>query len=113
MFVAVTDEMTMILVKEEESVILRTGVTDILGYDLILWKSEDHLIAEINRTAKQFSIYDSVGGKFKGRLQLHPQTGSLIISNSRITDSGDYQLNMISRTYTVQRTISVTVSDSE
>jgi len=43
------------------------------------------------------------------RLYLDRPSGSLIITKSKITDSGVYQLNMISSSHTVQRDISVTV----
>jgi len=110
-FVALTGEMMTVSVKKEEPIILYTGVTEIQGYDLILWKSEDQLIAEINKGTKQFLTHDSsAGGKFKGRLQLSEKSGSLTIRGSSITDSGDYHLHMISSSHTAQRTISVTVS---
>ncbi len=108
MFVAVTDEMKTVSVKEGEPVSLHTGLIEIKGYDLILWTFENHLIARINRTTNKFSLF-SAEGKFEGRLQREHQSGSLIIRDSRTTDSGDYHLNMSSSTYTLQRTISVTV----
>ncbi|CAM4659213.1 unnamed protein product [Leuciscus chuanchicus] len=97
-------------VKEGESVILHTGVTEIQGYDQILWKIEDNIIAEINKGTKLFLIIDKDNEKFNGRLQMHHQSGSLIISDSENKDSGVYHLNMISSSHTIQRTISVTVN---
>jgi len=103
--------MKTVSVMAGEYVTLHTGVIEIRDYDLILWKFEDHLMAKINRTSNQFSSIDSVdGGRFRGRLELHQHTGSLTIRSSRTTDSGDYHLSMSNSTYTLKRTLSVTVS---
>ncbi|KAK7136751.1 hypothetical protein R3I93_016953 [Phoxinus phoxinus] len=110
--VTVRDEMKTVSVNEGDSVTLRTGVIDIQIYDLILWKFKDHLIAKIIKLTNQMSLYDTSDERFKGRLQLNEKTGSLSISKSRISDSEDYSLHMISSSYTVQRTIGVTVTDS-
>lgn len=56
MFVVLTGGVKTVLVKEGESVILHTGVTEIQGYDQILWKTEDNIIAEINKGTKLFLI---------------------------------------------------------
>ncbi|KAK7136757.1 hypothetical protein R3I93_016957 [Phoxinus phoxinus] len=104
--VTVHGNMTTVSVKEGESITLDTGLVEIKGYDLIMWKFKNQLIAGIN-TVNNTLKYDE---RFNGRLQQYRQTGSLIISNSRNTDSGDYHLNMSSSSHTVQRTINVTVS---
>lgn len=106
-FYAVTAGVKTISVKEGEIIILHTGVTEIDGFDLILWKIEDVIVGEINKKTKIHFVDEE---RFKGRLQLHPQTGSLIISNSRTTESGVYQLHMSSSSHCLQRNISVTVS---
>ncbi|XP_026105979.1 uncharacterized protein LOC113077922 isoform X3 [Carassius auratus] len=93
-----------------KSVILLSSVLKIQEYDLILWTFEDHLMAKINKMTNQFLLYDSAEGKFKGRLELSRETGDLTISDSRTTDSGDYHLHMSNRTFTLQRTITVTVT---
>ncbi|XP_067270849.1 muscle M-line assembly protein unc-89 [Pseudorasbora parva] len=105
------DEMKTVSVMEGESVTLRTGLIEIQGYDLILWKFGDHLVAEIIKSTNQLSLYDTGDKRFKDRLQLNEKTGSLLISKSENTDSGVYHLNMSSSSHTVQRSISVTVSD--
>ncbi|KAI2650628.1 Carcinoembryonic antigen-related cell adhesion molecule 1 [Labeo rohita] len=104
------NEMKNVSVKEGEPVSLHTGLIEIKGYDLILWTFKNHLIAKLNKTTNQFSLF-SAEGKFEGRLQREHQSGSLIISDSRTTDSV-YYLNMSSSTYTLQRAISVIVKDS-
>ncbi len=109
-FVAVADAVKTVSVMEGESATVPTGVIEIQGYDLILWKFKDNSVAEINKGTNQFLVYDSGDVRFKGRLKLNEKSGSLIISNSRTTDSGDYHLNMSSSSHTLQRTISVTVS---
>ncbi|XP_077081717.1 uncharacterized protein LOC143735443 isoform X2 [Siphateles boraxobius] len=107
--VTVREAMKTVSVKKGESVTLHTGVIEIQGYDLIKWKFEEHLIAEINQGTNLFILEDSSDERFKGRLQLSEKSGSLTISDSETTDSGVYHLNMISSSHTVQRTISVTV----
>lgn len=107
--ITVKGGMKTVSVKKGDSVTLDSGLFEMKGYDLILWMSEGHVIAEINRNTNQALF--SPEEKFKGRLQRKHQTGSLIISDTRTTDSGDYQLNMRGSTYTLQRTISLTVTN--
>uniref|UniRef100_A0A673IYS7 Coxsackievirus and adenovirus receptor homolog n=2 Tax=Sinocyclocheilus rhinocerous TaxID=307959 RepID=A0A673IYS7_9TELE len=109
--VIVRDEAKTVSVKEGESVTLRTGLIEIKGYDRILWKFEDHLMGELNKATNQLSLYNNTDVRFKGRLQLNENTGSLTISNSKTTDSGVYHLNMSSSSHFLQRTMTVTVSD--
>ncbi|KAF4097443.1 carcinoembryonic antigen-related cell adhesion molecule 1-like isoform X2 [Onychostoma macrolepis] len=110
--VTVRDAVKTVSVMEGESVTLPTGVIEIQGYDLVLWKFKDNSVAEINKGTNQFLVYDSDDVRFKGRLQLNEKSGSLIISNSKTTDSGDYHLNMSSSSHFLQRTIGVTVNES-
>ncbi|XP_073699633.1 uncharacterized protein [Garra rufa] len=106
---ALTCAAKTVSVKEGESVTLHTGLIDIQRYDLILWKFEDHLIAEINKGTNQFIVLENADVRFKGRLQLNEKTGSLNISGSETTDSGDYHLNMSNKMCTLHRTIVLTV----
>ncbi|XDV24009.1 hypothetical protein PO909_028320, partial [Leuciscus waleckii] len=78
-------------VKEGESAILYTGVIRKLN-DSITWYFNDTLIAEI--TGDQSKICTDVQCKerFRDRLKLDNQTGSLTITNTRNTDSGEYTL---------------------
>jgi len=108
-YVAGTGKMKTVSVMEGEPIILHTGHIEIQGHDLILWKFEDHLIAEINKGTNTLLTHDSSDERFNGRLQLSEKSGSLTIRGSRITDSADYNLQMISSSHTIQRTISVTV----
>ncbi|CAM4659192.1 unnamed protein product [Leuciscus chuanchicus] len=111
--VTVSGKMKPVSVKEGESITLDTRLIGIKAYDLIMWKFKDQIIAELNKGTNPFSTPDTSDERFKDRLQLGQTTVSLIISDSRITDSGDYSLHMISSSHTTQRTISVTVSDKE
>lgn len=107
--VSVTGGVKTISVKEGEIIIFHTGVIDIdtEGYNHILWKTKDVIVGEINKKTNRSYRNEEI---YKGRLQLHPESGYLIISDSRTTDSGEYYLNMSSSTHTLQRTITVTVT---
>ncbi|XP_050960022.1 uncharacterized protein LOC127161354 [Labeo rohita] len=82
-------------VKIGDSVTLNTDLTEITDKDWIHWRFilENTLIAEINVTAKSMTVYDDVlDGRFKDRLKLDKQTGSLTITNFRMKQTGLYQL---------------------
>ncbi|KAI2646557.1 CD48 antigen [Labeo rohita] len=98
-------------VTEGDSVILHPGVTEILKADLIMWNlgTNGPLIAKLNRLTNESSINDDVlDGRFRDRLKLDQQTGSLTITNIKITESGLYQVTISSKTKTKYR-YSVTV----
>ncbi|XP_056614807.1 uncharacterized protein LOC130429971 [Triplophysa dalaica] len=90
-------ESKTVLKTEGESVTLDTGVqtqTD----DLILWRFGDVgvLLAKADKDDNKTSINDADDGRFRGRLKLDDQTGSLIISDVQISDSGEYKLKISS-----------------
>lgn len=90
-------------VKEGKNVFLITEVKDIQTYDLIL-NFKGHTIAEIYKN-------DGLGNIIRdGRLLLDILNGSLIISDSATTDTGDYNLTMSGSAHSLQSTINVTVS---
>uniref|UniRef100_A0A8C1TPL7 Immunoglobulin domain-containing protein n=1 Tax=Cyprinus carpio TaxID=7962 RepID=A0A8C1TPL7_CYPCA len=96
-------------VMEGESVTLNITVTEIKDINMIMWKSNKSLIAKISREFSKITVYDNdTDGRFRDRLQLDHQTGSLIITDTRTTDSGDYEVTIFSSettTYTFRVTV--------
>ncbi|XDV23565.1 hypothetical protein PO909_028093 [Leuciscus waleckii] len=96
---------------EGDSVFLYSDVTEINEDDDLLWKfgTENSLIAKINREKQIFSTYDDVpDGRFRDRLKLDNQTGSLTITNTRTSDSGEYKLDIFGAEHS-SKTFSVSV----
>ncbi|XP_043078818.1 SLAM family member 5 isoform X2 [Puntigrus tetrazona] len=84
-------------VMEGDSVTLHTDVTEIHEDDDIVWKvgAEKSLIAKMSLAAGIFSIFDDVlDGRFRDRLKLDNQTGSLTITNISTNHAGIYQLDI-------------------
>ncbi|XP_052446436.1 major histocompatibility complex class I-related gene protein-like [Carassius gibelio] len=80
---------------EGDSVTLNTSLTELINDDLIQWRFgiEITLLAEINKRADLITVYDDAhGGRFRNRLKLNNQTGSLTITNTRTEDTGRYLL---------------------
>ncbi len=96
--------------KEGDRVTLQTGVTQISGDELIVWRfgDEGKLIAKADKEAKSSPLYDT-DERFRDRLELD-QTGSLIITDTRSTDSGFYTVKISSSTQTLYERFSVSVS---
>ncbi|XP_051551331.1 uncharacterized protein LOC127439217 isoform X2 [Myxocyprinus asiaticus] len=84
--------MKTVSVMEGDSVTLKTGVTKIQEDDLIMWMCGDSCIAKLNVSAQ---IISESNEKFRGRLHLDYQTGSLTITNITTTDSGLYKAQII------------------
>ncbi|CAM4660460.1 unnamed protein product [Leuciscus chuanchicus] len=103
------DQMKRKSVMEGESVILYTGVIRKLN-DSITWYFNDTLIAEM--TGDQSKICTDVQCKerFRDRLKLDHQTGSLIITNTRNTDSGEYKLQINNSRFSINKSFSVSVT---
>uniref|UniRef100_A0A8C1HQ86 Ig-like domain-containing protein n=1 Tax=Cyprinus carpio carpio TaxID=630221 RepID=A0A8C1HQ86_CYPCA len=112
-----SDAVKSVSVMEGDSVSLQTN-TKLLAEDLITWTfglSEIH-IAQIIKEAGIFSTYDGPDGRFRDRLKLDHQTGSLTITNTRTTDSGLYQVTISGRkekTYRFNVTVSGVFADSD
>ncbi|XP_016392340.1 uncharacterized protein LOC107727088 [Sinocyclocheilus rhinocerous] len=81
---------------EGDSVTLNTDVTEVQKYLFIQWMFGNTRIAEVGRLTQTHSTYDGPAGRFRDRLQLDHQTGSLTITNTITTDSGLYKLTAIS-----------------
>ncbi|CAM4659318.1 unnamed protein product [Leuciscus chuanchicus] len=95
---------------EGDSVTLHTNLTDIRNDDTILWLfgPKDSVISQITRKRDLNSIYFTDDVRFRGRLQVDQNTGSLTIRNTRIRHSGQYKLS-ISREKTTIKIFDVTV----
>uniref|UniRef100_A0A672KTY4 Immunoglobulin domain-containing protein n=1 Tax=Sinocyclocheilus grahami TaxID=75366 RepID=A0A672KTY4_SINGR len=109
-FVVVTDAVKSELVTEGETVTLQTNVSEIQKDDQILWIFGDIVIAEIYKAAQRFHIYDGPDERFRGKLNLDNQTGSLIITDTRITHSGLYEVE-IKKTFSVILTVLKAMTD--
>ncbi|KAK7136670.1 hypothetical protein R3I93_016879 [Phoxinus phoxinus] len=82
---------------EGVSVTLNTDVTEIPEDEDILWKygAENSLIARISKTDAVFSTYEDVpDGRFRDRLKLDDQTGSLTITHTTTEHTGVYKLEI-------------------
>ncbi|KAL1251980.1 hypothetical protein QQF64_019776, partial [Cirrhinus molitorella] len=84
-----------ISVTEGDSVTLNADQTEV-SKDDILWECETEMdaIAEFNKTAGKFSTSDGRDGRFRNRLKVDNQTGSLTITNITTQHAGDYKLKI-------------------
>lgn len=96
---------------EGECANLNTDVHELQRDALILWMfgPEDNLIAKADMENKKMATYDGVNGRFRDRLKLDHQTGSLTITNITNTDCGLYKLKIISSRETKYKRFKVTV----
>ncbi len=98
-------------VMEGDSITLHPDVTKIREDDDVLWKfaSENLLIAEMNSAAGISSTYNDVlDGRFRDRLRLDSQTGSLTIMKIISEHAGLYQLQINGAKWSL-KTFNVTV----
>uniref|UniRef100_A0A9J7XVD1 Ig-like domain-containing protein n=1 Tax=Cyprinus carpio carpio TaxID=630221 RepID=A0A9J7XVD1_CYPCA len=95
-------------VMEGDSVTLNTDVTDIHEDDEIMWNfgAEKSLIAQINRASGIFFTFPDE--RFRDRLKLDNQTGSLTITDITTQHAGDYKLEIIAAQLS-SKTFSVSV----
>ncbi|XP_051551090.1 uncharacterized protein LOC127439085 [Myxocyprinus asiaticus] len=107
-----TEELKTLSLKEGDPVTLNTDVFKTHGDELILWRfgSEGSLIAKCDLEDNNILLLsDGADERFSGRLQLD-QTGSLTITNTRITDTGLYQLQNYNNRETKYKRFSVAVT---
>ncbi|XP_057182667.1 uncharacterized protein LOC130549475 isoform X1 [Triplophysa rosa] len=109
-----TDEVKSVSVSEGDSVTLHTDVQTHRD-DLILWRFGDEglLIAKDDKEDNKSSIYNDADGMFRDRLKIDDQTGSLIITNIKTTDTGVYKLKISSNRDTKLKTFIVSVTVRE
>jgi len=105
------DEVKRESVKEGESVTLHPGVIR-KPSDVMMWYFNETLIAEITGDQSQICTDDQCKERFRDRLKLHHQTGSLTITNTTNTHSGLYKLQMIfiNSTFSITRVKRFSVS---
>jgi len=104
MFYPETDKQDILSVNEGVDVTLGSGVTELHRDDRVQWRFEHEVVAKVNKTAGIVITFDDVlDGRFRGRLQLDNQTGSLIITHTRTTDSGLYYLDITSDRHIILR----------
>ncbi len=79
-------------VMEGDSVTLTLVLTEIHEDDDIVWKfrAEDSLISQISIENPKSSAFNGVDGRFRDRLKLDKQTGSLTITNITTQHAGRY-----------------------
>ncbi len=90
------DEIKGKSVKEGTSVTLDSQVIKNLN-DLMIWYFNGILIIEITGDQSKICTDDQCDERFRDRLKLDHQTGSLTIRDTRTTDSGPYQLQIVRR----------------
>ncbi|XP_073699677.1 SLAM family member 5-like [Garra rufa] len=106
-----TNIIQMMSVMEGDFVILHTNVTELQEEEDMQWKfgAINSLIAEITKAAEIFSTSDDVpDGRFRDRLKLDNQTGSLTITNITTQHAGLYQLQITGQTMST-KTFNVSV----
>ncbi|XP_056613886.1 carcinoembryonic antigen-related cell adhesion molecule 3-like isoform X2 [Triplophysa dalaica] len=106
-----SDEVKSVSVMEGDSVTLHTDLTHIQRRDFIKWiyEPKEALIAEFSIQANLTSIRDTYDERFRDKLRLDNQTGSLTITNMSIRNAGLYKLTIHSSKETSYKKISVTV----
>ncbi|XP_042567590.1 uncharacterized protein LOC122134848 isoform X2 [Cyprinus carpio] len=91
------DVLKSVSVKKGGSVTLNSDLTGIRNGDLIQWwfSVGSTLIAEINKQDDSMTVHDDVlDGRFRDRLKLDKQTGSLTITDIRTEHAGNYEVEV-------------------
>ncbi|KAK2906654.1 hypothetical protein Q8A67_005639 [Cirrhinus molitorella] len=106
-----TDGVKSISVMEGDSVTLHTDLNEIQKVQMILWTYglDNTRIAQLNTLDNRISLY-AFDGRFRGRLQLDDQTGSLTIMNIKYEHAGLYELQIIRENKVTSKKFSIIVS---
>jgi len=98
-------------VMEGDSVTLNTDVTEIHEDEDVMWTfgDENTLLAKLKKKKQVFFTYNSTDGRFRDRLKLDDQTGSLTITHTTTEHTGDYTLEIIRAKNSSKKTFSVSV----
>uniref|UniRef100_A0A8C1RCT7 Ig-like domain-containing protein n=1 Tax=Cyprinus carpio TaxID=7962 RepID=A0A8C1RCT7_CYPCA len=109
-FEAKTNEIQSVSVMEGDSVTLNADDIEKDEEDHIQWKfgAEMSQIALINSKKQIFFTYNDTDGRFRDRLKLDDQTGSLTITNITTEHTGLYELQITAVTLS-SKTFSVSV----
>ncbi|XP_042604893.1 uncharacterized protein LOC109046413 [Cyprinus carpio] len=102
-----TDEES-VFVKEGDSVTLYTNI-EANQQETMRWYFNDIQITKIIGEKREICTDDECKERFSDRLNLDHQTGSLTITNTRITDSGLYKLKIINTGSDSDKIFSVSV----
>uniref|UniRef100_A0A673GKQ9 Immunoglobulin domain-containing protein n=1 Tax=Sinocyclocheilus rhinocerous TaxID=307959 RepID=A0A673GKQ9_9TELE len=110
--VTVYGEYRMVSVMEGDSVTLNTDVTEIQENYNIVWKfGRENVLITTTKRKKHISRYDVPDERFRDRLKLDNQTGSLTITNITTQLAGLYKIEirgakLISKTFNITDTLS-------
>uniref|UniRef100_A0A8C2D1A0 Immunoglobulin domain-containing protein n=1 Tax=Cyprinus carpio TaxID=7962 RepID=A0A8C2D1A0_CYPCA len=105
----VDDDRDEVSLMERDSVTLHTGVKT-NQQERMTWYFNDTRIAQIRGDKSKICTDDQCKERFRDRLKLDSQTGDLIITNTRTTDAGVFQLHAVSKRI-IQKIFIVTVID--
>nr|XP_055073734.1 uncharacterized protein LOC129453500 [Misgurnus anguillicaudatus] len=109
--VTVSGGVKSVSVNEGDSVTLYTD-TEIQTYDFIEWMFGDERtqIAQMYKPDARFVTYDGDDGRFRDKLKLNDQTGSLTITNIRTEHKGVYEVKISSNRHSLHRRFIVIVT---
>ncbi|KAG1924849.1 uncharacterized protein LOC120493264 isoform X2 [Pimephales promelas] len=112
--VTVIGEMRTVSVVKGFSVSLQAGLTEIQTGDFITWMFGDIVLAEMYKNQSSvgqlFYTYDGAEERFRDRLKLNNQTGSLTITQCQTSNSGLYELKINRHAKYLRFTVTVSVS---
>ncbi|XP_016113136.1 uncharacterized protein, partial [Sinocyclocheilus grahami] len=102
----VAADVVSVSVMEGDSVCLYTGLNK-SQQERIKWYFNSSRIAEITGDESKICTDDQCDERFRDRLEVDHQTGSLTITNTRTTDSGLYYLQINSSRFSIIRSFIV------